>query len=461
MKKRILPLLMAALMCLSLIACGAAEPEPTQSNTPVSNSPVSNSPVTGSSTGSTESSETTAPESIGDFLADAEGLPETLANPNISIVYWYNEGQYAYDTSKSDSIYDPILEAIPYFEERYGGTVEVIYSDWNNMLSTVTALQQAGEAPDLFEVYDEVFYPTVLSGLCMPLDEYTTDADFGYYDVSRDLFSWKGSTYAIPLKPFVFMIFFNKDLFDLEGMPYPDELYARGEWDWDAFREVCKTMTKTVDGETTQLGYGSWQDTILSFMLANDTTFLKTDTATGTVTSNLSAVEVQNTLNYLIELKDTFVYGNELYDWFDNGKMAMVRAHDFPVDFPFEVGVVPFPTGDDAEGKNLVTFPQGMAVPTGAKNPEGAVAFMRIVNELQKEVGDKKEAARIGQENYDLIYADDVEIVYAYDKSLHDINYVIACITNYISDGVPAATIYANMEAVIESEIDLMFGSPE
>ena len=154
------------------------------------------------------------------------------------------------------------------------------------------------------------------------------------------------------------------------------------------------------------------------------------------------------------------VFGNELYDWFDNGKMAMVRAHDFPVDFPFEVGVVPFPTGDDAEGKNLVVFPQGMAVPTGAKNPEGAMAFMRIVCELQLELGDKREAARIGQENYDLIYAEDVKPVYAYDKSLHDINYVIACITNYLSDGVPAATIYANMEAELQAELDLMFAPP-
>ena len=458
MKKRILSLLLVLAMCLSLIACGAADPEPTQSNTPV-NTPVQNSPVTGGE--NTQESTEPAPESEVDphFLDDAE-LPETLSNPNISIVYWYNEGQYAYDTSKNPHVYDPILEAIPYFEEKYGGEVNVIYTAWGDMLATVTALQQAGEAPDLFEVYDEVFYSTVLSGVCQPIDDYTTDKDFSYFATDKSLFSWKGSTYAIPLKPFVFHIFFNKDLFDLEGMTYPDELYARGEWTWDAFRDVCKTMTKTVDGETTQLGYGSWEDTILAFMYANGTTFLNTDTATGTVTSNLGDPKVQNTLNYLLDLRDTMVFGNELYDWFDNGKMAMVRAHDFPVDFPFEVGVVPFPTGDDAEGKNLVVFPQGMAVPTGAKNPEGAMAFMRIVCELQLELGDKREAARIGQENYDLIYADDVKPVYAYDKSLHDINYVIACITNYLSDGVPAATIYANMEAELQAELDLMFAPP-
>ena len=331
MKKRILSLLLVLAMCLSLIACGAADPEPTQSNTPV-NTPVQNSPVTGGE--NTQESTEPAPESEVDphFLDDAE-LPETLSNPNISIVYWYNEGQYAYDTSKNPHVYDPILEAIPYFEEKYGGEVNVIYAAWGDMLATVTALQQAGEAPDLFEVYDEVFYSTVLSGVCQPIDDYTTDKDFSYFATDKSLFSWKGSTYAIPLKPFVFHIFFNKDLFDLEGMTYPDELYARGEWTWDAFRDVCKTMTKTVDGETTQLGYGSWEDTILAFMYANGTTFLNTDTATGTVTSNLGDPKVQNTLNYLLDLRDTMVFGNELYDWFESrgGTVEVVSQTGVPL----------------------------------------------------------------------------------------------------------------------------------
>ena len=73
-------------------------------------------------------------------------------------------------------------------------------------------------------------------------------------------------------------------------------------------------------------------------------------------------------------------------------------------------------------------------------------------------VGNAKEAARIGQENFDMIYADDVKLVYNYDKGLNDIGTVIATIVNYIRDGVPAATINANMESQIQSEIDLRYG---
>ncbi|MEZ3427787.1 MAG: extracellular solute-binding protein [Lachnospiraceae bacterium] len=446
--KKLLALLLAMSMCV-LSACGdkpASNPD-SQGTTPTPETDGGPAPGGEDTEGN-----------LG-FLSDAEGLPETLSNPDITIVYWYNQDQYAYDTSKNENVYDPILEAIPYFEEKYGGKVNVIYAAWGDMLETVLALQKAGDAPDLFEVFDESMYSVILSGVVSPLDDLTTDADYSYYKVDKELFSWNGSVYAIPLKPYAFYIMFNRDLFDLEGMKAPDELFAEGNWNWSTFRDACKSLTKTVDGEPSQLGYGSYEDTILSFMYANGGSLLNVDTANGTVTSNLNSVESQNTLNYLVELKDSFVYGNDMWGWFDNGTMAMIRGKEYPVDTPFEVGMVPFPTGDDYSGKNLVVYPQGMAVPAGAKNPEGAVAFMRIVNELQKEVGDQKEANRIGQENYDMIYADDVELVYAYDKCLNDIGTTIATIVNYINDGVPAATINANMEPEINSKINLMLGN--
>lgn len=446
MKKTMRSLLCLALclvMCLGMTACvDTGNQTPTKPIGPGSN---------------TDPAGVTDPPK--DLLDNVEGLPASLDNADISIVYWYNPDQYKYDTSKNKNVYDPILEAIPYFEEKYGGKVNVIYSDWGSMLDTVTALQQSNDAPDLFEVYDETMHNVILSGVAQSLDGCTSDLDYSYYDVDKELFSWKGSTYAIPLKPYAFYIMFNRDLFDMEGMDAPDTMFRNGEWNWDNFRKVCKALTKFDEGgEATQLAYGSWEDTILSFMYANGGSLLNVDTATGTVTPNLEDVKVQNTLSYLVELRDSFVYGNDMFGWFDNGTLAMIRGKEFPVDLPFEVGMVPFPTGDDYDGKNLVVYPQGMAVPTGAKNPEGAVAFMRIVNELQKAVGDQKEANRIGQENYDMIYAEDVKMVYAYDKGLNDIGTHVATFVNYIRDGVPAATITANMLPLILADIGLVYG---
>lgn len=86
---------------------------------------------------------------------------------------------------------------------------------------------EGGDAPDLFEVYDENMYNVILSGVVSPLDDLTTDADYSYYDVDKSLFSWKGSVYAIPLKPYTFYIMFNRELFELEGLKAPDELFRK------------------------------------------------------------------------------------------------------------------------------------------------------------------------------------------------------------------------------------------
>ena len=206
--RRIISLFLACILAFGLAACGSGGESPSTDTKSSFNF-------------NTEPTETTAPATdaanTGDLLSNVAGLPDKLENPNISIVYWYNEDQYKYDTSKNANVYDPILEAIPYFEEKYGGEVNVIYASWGEMLSTVISLQQAGEAPDLFEVYDESLYNVILSGVAQSIDDYITEEDINYYDVNMDTFRWEGKTYAIPLKPYTFYIMFNRDLFDVPG----------------------------------------------------------------------------------------------------------------------------------------------------------------------------------------------------------------------------------------------------
>lgn len=455
--KSLLGLLLALAMCLPLVACGGETKDPAK---PDNVDKPNNVESPDDSTDAPEGGEPAEGGLIEGFLDSIEGLPETLENNEISIVYWYNQNQYEYDVSKNPNVYDPILEAIPYFEEKYGGKVNYTYADWNDMLETVIAQQKAGSAPDLFEVYDSNMYSVVLSGVAQPLTNYVSDADYSFYDVEKSLFSWKGEPYAIPLKPYVRLIMFNRDLFDLEGIDAPDVLFQNGEWNWETFRTVCKSMYKQQNGVTLQSSYGGWQESMLYFMYANGSSMLKIDTETGTVVPNLEDEKAKSAINLLVEVRDTLNWNNAL-DYFDQGIEAMVCGKEFDASIltlPFEVGVVPFPYGDDFEGRNVVVYPQGMAVPTGAKNPEGAVAFMRIVNELQKVLGDKREAARIGQANYDMIYADDVKFVYAYDKCLPDADRLIATMTNYITDGVPAATSVANVLPDLISQIEKMYG---
>ena len=122
--KKLCSLLLGASLCLGLAACGGGSNQ---------GSPSGQESQGGQGTEGTQKADGSGQESQGGespqegFLENVEGLPETLDNPDISIVYWYNQDQYAYDTSKNENVYDPILEAVPYFEAKYGGKVNVIY----------------------------------------------------------------------------------------------------------------------------------------------------------------------------------------------------------------------------------------------------------------------------------------------------------------------------------------------
>ncbi len=419
--------------------------------------------IGGSLVGCSGETESSKPSGSGASTPASAGLPESLDNPNISIVYWYNPDQYEQDTAADGNVYDPILEAIPDFEAKYGGKVEIIYTEWGKMLEETINRQNSGSAPDLIEVYDRIMHNVIFNKVVQPVDDYVTDADFSYYKVDRSLFSWKDKTYAIPIKPYLKYIMFNKDLFDLEGLTHPDELFREGKWNWEEFEKAGKALLKRTDGEISQFGFAGWSEIITQFMVANGSGIIDVDTKNGTATSALKTPAVQNTITkfgeWLAE-PNGFIHideGNSMFGWWDNNALGMICGKEFPNNNPFDVGMVPLPAGPDMEGKNVFVYPQAFAVPAGAKNPQGATVFMRMVNDKQKEVGDAKEAARYGQENYDMIYADDVNYVYAYDKATANIDEMIASIINYAATGTPAATIAETLEPSINSGIELVY----
>ena len=114
MKKTVtkyLCLALALVMCLALFACTSELNQQGTGNAPANPVTGATDPTTGS-TGSDNngSEEPQNGEIAGEivtgggaeegFLDNVEGLPEALANPNITIVYWYNPKQYAVDIRK-------------------------------------------------------------------------------------------------------------------------------------------------------------------------------------------------------------------------------------------------------------------------------------------------------------------------------------------------------------------------
>ncbi|MDR1663425.1 MAG: extracellular solute-binding protein [Clostridiales bacterium] len=409
--------------------------------------------------------EAVSTEAAASEAAAAEALPDALSNPDLHIIYWRSERNYKTEKVRAPNLFDGVWEAKPLFEEKYGGTVNIEYVEWNSMLARMAELQAAGQAPDLIEVYDRVMHNMIFQGSIMPLSDYVTDSDFAFWDVDRELFSWKGVPYAIPWKPYLTSLVFNRDLLDLYGLEMPDELYKRGEWTFDKFAEMIKTTTRYTDGEAESMGYGSWEGEGMSRLLvANGASFIDVDTVNGTAVSGFDNQAMIDTLDWMRTWssapQSAWAKNDTMFDYFEVGNLAFIDGVEYGNnEFAFDIGMVPYPKGpNSAVEKPVVVMPQGMAVPNGAKNPEGAVTFMRMLNENWATAGNELEANLIGQEYFDMIYNDPAsEMVYAFDKATENIDRITGTVANLLDGNTPASTIAEQLNPEHKAAIDLIY----
>ena len=412
------------------------------------------------------------PEIVAALKAN-ENLPKTLEDPNLTMVFWMSWNGYRNNVAKNPAVYEASLEAKAAFEEIYGGTVDIVAVTWDQQLQKCIDMQQAGTAPDLVLMYESVFHNAVQQGIVMNLDEYVTEQDYSYYPVSEENYMWKGSHYAVPIKPYLKHIVFNRTLFDYAGLDTPDMLYKNGEWTFEKFVELGRELTQDTDGdgETDQWGFSGYGDSMSHFIIANHGCLLDIDQANGKVTSGLKKPETMEALTWLGEMVNSsnpmwMTEDGEMFGYFDNNALGMIVGKEIQdaQACPFEVGMVPYPAGPSGSTDEVYVYSQSWAVPTGSDNPEAAMAYVRMVNEVQKLKGDAMEKERYGVDAdgdsvYDTIYAPDHKLITAYDKGVGDIFTIMATMMNYLNEDVPASTIVERVEPTLNAEIEKAFSN--
>ncbi|WP_165842283.1 ABC transporter substrate-binding protein [Paenibacillus xerothermodurans] len=111
-------------------------------------------------------------------------------------------------------------------------------------------LVSGGEAPDILYLNDWVF-PFAEKGVLMPLDEFIEgDASFNldsFYKPLVDAFRVDGKLYALTQEVSPLVMYYNKDMFDKQGGPYPTD-----DWTEQEFIETAKKLT---DSGQRQYGY--------------------------------------------------------------------------------------------------------------------------------------------------------------------------------------------------------------
>jgi multiple sugar transport system substrate-binding protein len=126
-----------------------------------------------------------------------------------------------------------------------------------------------GTPPDVFLQGGRDFGTFVTKGVLLDLtpliarDHYDT-SDF--FAVCMQLTTWKGKVYGLPDDLNLLGLYYNKDLFDKAGVPYPTTTWGAPNWSWQDFEDTARKLTVASGGQATQYGadFGGYGTTAIA-----------------------------------------------------------------------------------------------------------------------------------------------------------------------------------------------------
>lgn len=154
-----------------------------------------------------------------------------------------------------------ITDLVNKFNAEHQGKIEVELEYVPDQYATKMLSQiNSKTAPDIMQIGDEDVVRFAKKGYFEPLEPiidsdplFNTDI---YYENILNVGRVDGTLYTLPAGFTNVAVYYNKDMFDEAGVPYPD-----GSWTWQEFVETAKKLNKTENGKLVQWGastFGGW-----------------------------------------------------------------------------------------------------------------------------------------------------------------------------------------------------------
>jgi multiple sugar transport system substrate-binding protein len=138
-------------------------------------------------------------------------------------------------------------EVVEAFEAQNPGMkVEVIDIPHVDYVDKLTVMLAGGEAVDVIMCYSMAQYNTIIGkNHALRLDDVMKEGSFDETNYGMRLANLKidGKTYALSYRNDGWVLYFNKDIFDNNGVSYPTN-----DWTWDDFKKTAKTLTNDKAG---------------------------------------------------------------------------------------------------------------------------------------------------------------------------------------------------------------------
>jgi multiple sugar transport system substrate-binding protein len=211
-------------------------------------------------------------------------------------------------------------------------------------------------------------------------------------------FTFGGKQYGLPRGGIPSVMFYNKDLFDAAGVPYPPADWEDPSWTWERMLEMARELTRDTDGDGQVDQYGiffpmsantnfynqvalmwgqsMWPDELYSYGLAR--------------THNLANPVVVEAMQRVADLTwveqvapPPGVFDEKVFFGpFLSGKVAMsgeLGAYVAPGAAPFRWGVAALPRGAADIQQRATTFTGPLLIGAGAANTEGGWELLKYL----------------------------------------------------------------------------------
>ena len=124
--------------------------------------------------------------------------------------------------------------------------VNLTYVPETEYITKINTLAAAGQLPDAAMGREAVVLMWAANGLLGDVSAMYAD---GPAPLDSIAFKHEGETVAYSIANEVLLLYYNRDIFDAAGVPYPPAS-ADNAWTWDEFVEVAKTLTFDAEGLT-------------------------------------------------------------------------------------------------------------------------------------------------------------------------------------------------------------------
>lgn len=269
--------------------------------------------------------------------------------------------------------------------------IEMIDIASNEYQDKVNIMLSGGDDTDIITVKDIPGYSAMLTrNQIIPLGSYIEAAgvDLSLYSGAADELMYEGKIYALPFRSDIWILYYNKDLFDKAGVAYPTN-----DMTWAEFDSIARQMTS---GSGADKVYGAhfhtWRSTVeLPTVQDGKNTVIATDYSFMKPTYDM-VVGMQNdgiimdygelkagSVHYSGVFKNSQVAMLPMGSWFVGTLIAAEKAGEF--NFKWDVVKYPHPEGVEA-GTTAGTL-TSLAINANSKKQDAAWDFIQFYSGIE------------------------------------------------------------------------------